>query len=477
MRYLWMGILIVFSGCDASERTRDSDEPPNMPDTMMVDPTDGSVFPMDVFVPDEGPPNQPDMGTATPDATAERVPTPEDQCDGEDGDADGLIDEGVSNACGGCGGIPPGGCQAWQVNLIQNGENDLNINRLLGLSAGILGVSFSDIPNGICRTLRLQNRFGPDDHMGSVEIEHEGETVVLDPRFDPETARVGYEPQGDMAPWAQFSVGSPVRIRADGGRAIGAFDTALTMPSRMDLIPADGLLQFANTIRGDDAEAPATLMWTPTDDSDANLRLYIGGSRIVFRRVRFYQAIEHYVLDGLLMDDGQFQLPAAFQGAGVAQSSIWVYLLRQAQERLIFGPHTVSLSLGQRVESRVPGGQAPADIPPFQIVNPSPNTREFTPGIPLDVRWSTLPEGVGPLTMTLSHRNDDTGIHTLVDCEIVDPLLGQATLPEEITSEVSDGPGQFRQLTLKWQLSSTDLQRPDRGRFSRATSVILDFTR
>lgn len=476
MQYLWMGILIFFCGCDTSQRTRDTSEPIENLDATVGIQTDGARLETDIMERDAQTTLRPDGGELPPDAAVTETPTPESRCDGEDEDADGRVDEGIANACGGCGGIPPGGCQAWRINLIQNGDSDLNVHRLLGLSAGILGVSFSDIPNGTCRTLRLQNRFGPDDHMGAVEIEHEEHTLTLNPRFDVENESVGYEADADTAPWPRLSVGVPVSIRAQGGRTIGAFDTALSMPTRMDLIPADGLTQFATAIRGDDPDEPAVLSWSAVDSVDSQLRLYIGGSRIVFRRVRFYQAIEHYVLDGALVDDGEFQLPEVFQGAGVAQSSIWVYLLRHAQKRLIFGPHTVSLDLGQRVESRVPGGQIPGDTPPFQIINPSPNTREFTPGVPLAVQWSALPEGVGPLTMTLSHRNDETGIHTLVDCEIIDPSLGQATLLEDITSEVSDMPGQFRQLTLKWQLSSADLEAPDAGRFSRATSVILDFT-
>ena len=35
-----------------------------------------------------------------------RQPTPEDACDGLDDDSDDVVDEGVSNVCGGCGGIP-----------------------------------------------------------------------------------------------------------------------------------------------------------------------------------------------------------------------------------------------------------------------------------------------------------------------------------------------------------------------------------
>ena len=34
--------------------------------------------------------------------------TPETECDGsEDNDDDGSIDEGATNVCGGCGGLPP----------------------------------------------------------------------------------------------------------------------------------------------------------------------------------------------------------------------------------------------------------------------------------------------------------------------------------------------------------------------------------
>ena len=34
----------------------------------------------------------------------------------------------------GCGGLPPGGCQLWSVNLTQATENPVNTSRLIGLA-------------------------------------------------------------------------------------------------------------------------------------------------------------------------------------------------------------------------------------------------------------------------------------------------------------------------------------------------------
>ena len=45
--------------------------------------------------------------------------TPEAECDGQDNDNDGSIDEGATNVCGGCGGLPPEGCQLWSINFSQ----------------------------------------------------------------------------------------------------------------------------------------------------------------------------------------------------------------------------------------------------------------------------------------------------------------------------------------------------------------------
>ena len=60
-------------------------------------------------------------------------PPPPEECNGEDEDGDGEIDEGVSNICGGCGGIPPEGCQAWVLQAVQNEAGRLNPNAVASL--------------------------------------------------------------------------------------------------------------------------------------------------------------------------------------------------------------------------------------------------------------------------------------------------------------------------------------------------------
>ena len=95
-----------------------------------------------------------------------------------------------------------------------------------------------------------------------------------------------------------------------------------------------------------------------------------------------------------------------------------------------FGPHAVSIQAGSRYEARGRGGMANGEMPPFQIQNPNPNTRDFTPGDPLPIRWSELPEGNASLVVMLSYRDTEIGVQTIVSCTAVDPHLGELIYQE-----------------------------------------------
>ena len=77
----------------------------------------------------------------------------------------------------------------------------------------------------------------------------------------------------------------------------------------------------------------------------------------------------------------------------------------------------------------------------------------------------------------LSYRDTDIGVQTIVSCTAVDPHLGELILPGDMTVDVPDEPGDFRQVSLRWNQEDIPLNAPDKGVFTKATSVILNFTR
>ena len=216
MRYILFLTILMF-GCDSTERERDRVE---MTDAASMDarvPIDGlldlgPIGDVDVLI-DE--PN-PDADGGAP--VMEEL-TPEDLCDNEDDDGDGRVDEGVANPCGGCGGIPPGGCQYWRIQLVADGEGLLSPRSTVGLAASFLGVSAVEVPNGECLIQRLRLTQSRDQHLGRVTLERDEERAVFTPEFDADVSAVLY--QNDvMGDWLGLSDGERVDIQAEGGEDI-----------------------------------------------------------------------------------------------------------------------------------------------------------------------------------------------------------------------------------------------------------------
>jgi hypothetical protein len=110
-------------------------------------------------------------------------------------------------------------------------------------------------------------------------------------------------------------------------------------------------------------------------------------------------------------------------------------------------------------------------MPPYQIVDPSPNERVITPGDPMRVAWEGLPPGEGPLTVVLTTSD---GIEAQqVACEVIDAELGEIELPGDFTEFWPADESALRQLTLRWDLSNTAMPAPDRGQLRQSMSVIL----
>ena len=401
-------------------------------------------------------------------------PTPEIDCDALDNDGDGVVDEGVANLCGGCGEIPEGGCQHWRVNLIQDGEGALNPNRIVGLSGTILEPDVLEIDNGTCQIVRLVSRQSEGADIGAVDIQGSQSTWTLTPVLDQQSGLFRYGSNEPVADEPLFRDGDRVAVTAEGGSLVQGFDHEVVAP--LSVAETTDFSPLFDALRGSPSDETLRLGWRPNLASNGQMKLYIGGSLVTFRPSNTYQAIEHFVLDGQLIDDGELVLPGDFFGVGVPGSSVWLYLIREGGQRLVLGPHAVTIPIGRRVEARTAGGVSLGDAPPFSILSPDPNERRFVPGEDLPVSWSALPDGAGPLDLRFSSRNPETNVQSLVSCIINDPSLGAATLPAALTSQFSSEIDVFNQITLRWVLHRRQLPGPDRGTFQHSASVILNLS-
>lgn len=477
MRTGWMLVIaLAAAGCDDDAPRQRTDPSADMnpdqgplPDGDVVDAgvlEDGDV-PDAAIGPDQGIDQGPDMGMdegLLPDSG----PVEPEVCNGLDDDRDGAIDEDVSNVCGGCDLIPAEGCQAWQINLIQNAEGRLNPDRVVGLQGAALGFSEREIPNARCTVFR-QAGANPDAHLGQVNIDTPLANLNLGPVFDDRRGSHRYLQTPELGPVPVHAEGDLVQVRAGGGLAVGMFTLDGTAPAALESV--EGLQVVADLARARVDDQPIALRWPQADaEGRADIRFFVGGSVPLFTNV-VYRGIRHYQLDGLLRDDGALDLPAGFFGGGVAESAIWARVDRSRTLRLPIGPHSVEMVIGQRQQIQEGGRLEAEGTPPYQIVDPSPNERIITPGEPMRVAWDRLPPGEGPLTVVLTTSN---GVEAQqVACEVIDPEAGAIELPGDFTDFWPADENALRQLTLRWDLSITPLPAPDRGQLRQSMSVIL----
>ena len=158
-------------------------------------------------------------------------PPPPEECNGEDDDLDGEIDEGVANLCGGCGGIPPDGCQAWTVNAILHnnpaepaGPDDiLNPDQVVGFLGGALGFSEREIDGATCTFFRVPAQH-PDAHLGLVNVDTPQAALNLVPVFRADRGTHGYQNSPSTGALTLHEPGDLVEVRAGGGLAVGPFE-------------------------------------------------------------------------------------------------------------------------------------------------------------------------------------------------------------------------------------------------------------
>ena len=438
--------------------------------------TDGTSSPtLDAQIMDAAPEptdGEPETAADTTPPAPDAADIPE-ECNGVDEDGDGRVDEGVANACGGCGGIPPGGCEAWSVNLVQDGEALLDPGRIVFLAARILGSSSFETTNARCDQVRIALTPDPDRHLGAVDITSPLTSLALVPGVHPATEQVVYDTGPASEPVQVHRSGDLVRVQASGGEGAGPFDTDLVAPDTLTEVEPEDLEPWIAAARGAESEGPLSLSWGA---GSGDIRLYVGGSKLVFGLTAFYRGIEHYVLNLALEDTGELSLPGDLFGAGSPESATWAYLARTRTQRIPLDQHAVALEIGQRVELRANGGADEAEMPPFQITSPSPNDRQVEAGVGLPVQWGQLPTGPGPLSVQLVFRNSALGEQHVVTCEVEDPTAGAMEIPAEVMAAWPDG-DDFRQLSLRWTRFSQIIDSVDEGELTRATTMILRLDR
>lgn len=473
---------LTLSACDGESRSRADGGNDPMSDDGVLD--GGEVDLADL---DMAPDPEPDTGVdAGPDgeppgddfALPDFGPPEEEVCNGEDDDLDGQIDEAVANICGGCGGLPPEGCQAWRFSLIQDPDGTLLPFRTVGLQAQVQGRSLREIEGASCEILRLAEAPAPDAHLGLVNIDGSQAMLNLVPTFDAARGGFSYDNSPELGRTALYVGGETIDIRAGGGLLVAPFEAQITTPPTLSGVGEDALRTVLDTARGVGDDGPLTVTWDRSPpDRRARTRLFVGGSVPVYGVTRLYRGIEFYQLDARLRDDGEVTLAPGFFGAGTDNSAIWVYLIREGLRRIPVGQHAIEVATGQRVELRETGAlDPPADAEaPFQILAPDPNAPEYVPGEPLEIMWSALPEGVGPLDLSLSYRDPLAAEQVQINCTVADPAAGALTLPAEFTEGLPED--DFAQLNLRWGLSEEAMPAPDEGLYTRAVSMLLRLDR
>jgi hypothetical protein len=471
MRTLSLALVLVIAGCDDGGRTRDTPDDPDAsvtPDAAAPGADGATPPPDDGGVAPDG--SQPDAAAdaAPPDPDAAPIP---EVCDGDDDDGDGQIDEGVANICGGCGGLPPEGCQSWRVQLLRDEAGETDTNRVIGLSAGILAVSERRIEGADCEFIRVPAQH-PDAHLGLVNVDAPAAMLNQVPTYDEQSGSHRYANSPDLGRIRLYGDGDPLTVRAGGGRLVGPFRETLDAPAGLAGVTGEDLTALSERVRGE-GEGPATLRWTPAPEAAqaGELRLFIGGSVGLFNR-NVYRAIRHYQLDGTLQDDGELTLPPEFF-TPVPQSAVWVHLTRQRRLQKPFGPHGVEIVAGQRVEKRQSGALDLDTTAPFDILAPSPNERRVTPGEPLEIRWSAPPAGTGPLVVTLTLADNTNLEARQLSCTVDDPASGRLVLPGDATESWPMGQDDLRQLSVSYTIADTPLPAPDRGSLTQSVTLLL----
>lgn len=473
--------LLALSGCDDDSRARDDLEADGAVDLGLGDlgPGDGDLPDGDLAdaeTPDGGLEDGELPDAAPPDADLpDFEPPPPEVCNGLDEDRDGLIDEGLSNICGGCEDIPEGGCQAWRVALIQGQDGEADLRRIVGFQGAFDLVDVIEVENATCERVRSVAP-SPTDHIGDVTVDSPRLTVTHGPTYDPAQGIVVYSDVDDppLDAGRAFNPGDVIDVSGTGSELVDPFSDSLIGPDTLTGVEPDTLSDVIQLARGN-IDGPVELTWAPARraDLDGVVQLFIGGSFPLFNRGSVYRAIHSFTLDAALADDGAFSiLPSHLPALELA--AVRVRLSRSDARRVLLGPHALELLARQQVE-RVQSGDVSGGLDaPFHLTAPDPDVRQIEPGAPFTVSWSALPDGDGPLSVGLVLLDPAEGTSTQINCVVEDPGLGEMIMPGELTEAWPTGPGARRLLDVRWNERVFDLPLPDQGGGRFSLSLILD---
>ncbi len=424
-------------------------------------------------------------------------PITQEVCDGVDNDFDSVVDEGLSNPCGGCAPFDEeSGCSSWRVNLVQTQSVDeqaqvrvgsLNPQRLIALSAAVMKYERFDLEGASCVRYGAPQSWEAAWSMGNARLN----TDALNLSFVPSSADPGrYRAIGvDESPFAIHEPQDQLVFSWDGILDSGRFDTPvptilgdefnMTSPALVRLAEQNELERFIDQVTQAEPDVDATplaLRWVPEpirQNAGPNLSFYIGGSQLLYRRGAV-QGIRHYQLNALLFDDGRLDLMLP-QELQVPNSSVWVYLQRSQQEQSVMGSNPVIANIGHRYEARRSGGNGQnADLANIEIVSPNPMESEPELGREgLNIAWRFIDPTKINEAMAVSLILYDTAWSENLTCVLDNPSQTSLLIPEEFLEFWPQGSQSVRQITLSSQQKSLDLTYPDRGTWRLSESLIL----
>lgn len=488
---LMLTALVALTAC--VDRERDDDTDPNdaaSSDAEIDDRVDAAIGSDAELEPDAAPePDaEPEPDAALPDAEPEPdaepdfgPPPPPEECNGLDEDLDGEIDEGLTNVCGGCEELPDDGtCQAWRLSVSQGVDGSANLQRMIGFQGAFNQADIQEIDNASCQIVRSVVP-DPEAHLGDITVTTDRIEFTQTPVFSNAQGTIIYRSDEDP-PLNQarvFSPGDEIEISGSGSELSGEFVDQLVGPDVITGVEPDALADIIQLARGN-IEESVELSWTPArtlgpdgPDISGQVQLFVGGSLPIFNR-NVYRAIRSFTLNGVLRDDGAIDLDADLFAPALPLSAVRVRLSRTDSKRVLLGPDALEMRAEYIVE-RVQSGDVSGGLEsPFDILTPDPDVREITPGDPMLVEWSPLPEGEGPLTVSLVLLDPIRSSSTQISCEVTDPTTGVLVLPGEFTADWPVGEGARRLLDVRWTLQENTLRRPDQGTMVQNLSLILD---